>query len=244
MRRRPPSLQGRGPTPRAVEPQALRHLAEFGPAAVADVARFAMVRAPIREALRALDGAIEQLQGPDGGTLFDLPDATGLPAETPAPPWLMAMWGSALMACAEGSRVMPRAYLALGDPQERRRPAHPAGGRLRRLCLTPGGRRHGGHRFLPPPPAAWDGLAAEAQPLTPTGSESAQPGHDGQRDQVECDRQHRRKNAVQHVRNERLRSGWRRRRAACNGARALGLVSGGRGRLHFLFQRHLPELFH
>lgn len=31
---------------------------------------------------------------------------------------------------------------------------------------------------------------------------------------------------------------------ACNGARALGLVSGGRGRLHFLFQRHLPELFH
>ncbi|WP_406339939.1 hypothetical protein [Streptomyces sp. NBC_00649] len=64
-------------------------------------------RAPIREALRALDGAIEQLQGPDGGTLFDLPDATGLPAETPAPPWLMAMWGSALLACAEGSRVMP-----------------------------------------------------------------------------------------------------------------------------------------
>ncbi|NUK95514.1 winged helix DNA-binding domain-containing protein, partial [Streptomyces lunaelactis] len=75
---------GTGPVPadRAVEPQALRtlilrYLAGFGPASVADMAQFAMVqRAPVRAALRALDGAVEQLQGPDGGALFDLPGAS------------------------------------------------------------------------------------------------------------------------------------------------------------------------
>lgn len=83
---------GHAPTGRAMEPQALRtlilrYLAGFGPASVADVAQFAMVqRAAIREALRALDGAVEQLQGPDGGTLFDLPGASRPPRRPPLRP--------------------------------------------------------------------------------------------------------------------------------------------------------------
>lgn len=85
---------GTGPVPtgRLVEPEALRtlilrYLAGFGPASVADVAQFAMVqRAPVREALRALDGAVEQLQGPDGVTLYDLPGAPGRPRTPPPHP--------------------------------------------------------------------------------------------------------------------------------------------------------------
>ncbi|HET6856898.1 MAG TPA: winged helix DNA-binding domain-containing protein, partial [Streptomyces sp.] len=89
----------------------LRYLAGFGPASVADVAQFAMVqRAPVREALSALDGAVEQVLGPDGSTLFDLPAAPRPPADTPAPPRLMAMWDSTLLAYADRSRVIPPAY--------------------------------------------------------------------------------------------------------------------------------------
>ncbi|MEU2132716.1 winged helix DNA-binding domain-containing protein [Streptomyces sp. NPDC018352] len=112
---------GTGPIPagRAVDPDALRtlilrYLAGFGPASVADVAQFAMVRrAPVREALRALDDAVEQLQGTDGSTLFDLPAAPRPPADTPAPPRLMAMWDSILLAYADRSRVIPPAYRPL-----------------------------------------------------------------------------------------------------------------------------------
>lgn len=106
---------GTGPVPtgRQVDPEALRtlilrYLAGFGPASVADVGQFAMVqRAPVRAALRALDGAVEQLQGPDGVTLYDLPGALRPPADTPAPPRLMAMWDSILLAYADRSRVIP-----------------------------------------------------------------------------------------------------------------------------------------
>ncbi|MEU5950902.1 winged helix DNA-binding domain-containing protein [Streptomyces sp. NPDC047525] len=104
------------PTGRAVDPQALRtlilrYLAGFGPASVADVAQFAMVqRAPVRAALVSLGDAVEQLQGPDGGVLFDLPGASRPPAETPAPPRLMAMWDSVLLAYADRARVIPPDY--------------------------------------------------------------------------------------------------------------------------------------
>lgn len=109
---------GKGPVPggKTADPEALRtlilrYLAGFGPASVADVAQFAMVRrAPVREALRALDGAVEQLQGPAGVPLFDLPDGSRPPSDTPAPPRLMAMWDSVLLAYADRSRVIPATY--------------------------------------------------------------------------------------------------------------------------------------
>ncbi|MFB7757533.1 winged helix DNA-binding domain-containing protein [Streptomyces sp. NPDC056121] len=158
-------------TGRAVDPQALRtlilrYLAGFGPASVADVAQFAMVQRPaIREALRALDGAVEQLQGPNGSTLFDLPGASRPPAETPAPPRLMAMWDSILLAYADRSRVIPPHY----RPWVIRR----NGDALPTLLVD--GHVAGVWRpvdggieataFRPLSPAAWEGLAAEAQSL-------------------------------------------------------------------------------
>ncbi|GJF22634.1 MULTISPECIES: winged helix DNA-binding domain-containing protein [Streptomyces] len=164
---------GTGPVPggRAVDPQALqtlvlRYLAGFGPASVADVAQFAMVqRAPVRAALRALDGAVEQVEGPDGGTLFDLPAAPRPPAGTPAPPRLMAMWDSILLAYADRSRVIPPAYRPLvirrnGDVL----PTLLVDGYVAGVWRPV----HGGVEataFHSLSPATWDGLAAEAQSL-------------------------------------------------------------------------------
>ncbi|MFF8880903.1 winged helix DNA-binding domain-containing protein [Streptomyces flaveolus] len=164
---------GTGPFPggRAVDPQALqtlvlRYLAGFGPASVADVAQFAMVqRAPVRAALRALDGAVEQVEGPDGGTLFDLPAAPRPPEGTPAPPRLMAMWDSILLAYADRSRVIPPAYRPLvirrnGDVL----PTLLVDGYVAGVWRPV----HGGVEataFHSLSPATWDGLAAEAQSL-------------------------------------------------------------------------------
>ncbi|NUK67428.1 winged helix DNA-binding domain-containing protein [Streptomyces lunaelactis] len=165
---------GTGPVPadRAVEPQALRtlilrYLAGFGPASVADMAQFAMVqRAPVRAALRALDSAVEQLQGPDAGALFDLPGASRPPAETPAPPRLMAMWDSILLAYADRSRVIPPAYRPLvirrnGDVL----PTLLVDGHVAGVWRPADGGIEA-TAFHPLSSATWDGLAAEAQSLT------------------------------------------------------------------------------
>ncbi|MEU6013215.1 winged helix DNA-binding domain-containing protein [Streptomyces sp. NPDC047515] len=164
---------GAGPVPtgQTVDPQALRtlilrYLAGFGPASVADVAQFALVRrAPVREALRALDGAVEQLQGPDGVTLFDLPGASRPPADTPAPPRLMAMWDSILLAYADRSRVIPPAYRPLvirrnGDVL----PTLLVDGHVAGVWRPVDGRIEA-TAFHSLSPATWDGLAAEARSL-------------------------------------------------------------------------------
>nr|WP_237330946.1 winged helix DNA-binding domain-containing protein [Streptomyces sp. BA2] len=160
------------PTGREADPQALRtlilrYLGGFGPASVADVAQFAMVqRAPVRAALLALGDTVEQLQGPDGEVLFDLPGASRPPAETPAPARLMAMWDSILLAYADRGRVIPPAY----RPWVIRR----NGDVLPTLLVD--GQVAGVWRLLedgieatafhPLSPAAWDELAKEAQSLT------------------------------------------------------------------------------
>lgn len=164
---------GDGPVPtgRAADPQALRtlilrYLAGFGPASVADVAQFAMVqRAPVRAALLALGDTVEQLQGPDGGVLFDLPGASRPPAETPAPPRLMAMWDSVLLAYSDRGRLIPPAY----RPRVIRR-----NGDVLPTLLVDGHVAgvwrplHDGIEampFHPLEPAIWDALAAEARSL-------------------------------------------------------------------------------
>ncbi|WP_282701642.1 winged helix DNA-binding domain-containing protein [Streptomyces sp. CC219B] len=165
---------GTGPVPtgRTMDPEALRalilrYLSGFGPASVADVAQFAMVqRAPVRAALKALDGVVEQLQGPDGTTLFDLPGASRPPADTPAPPRLMAMWDSILLAYADRSRVIPPAYRPLvirnnGDVL----PTLLVDGHVAGVWRPVEGGIEA-TAFHPLPPAAWEGLTAEAQALT------------------------------------------------------------------------------
>jgi len=91
-----------------------RYLEGFGPASAQDVAQFAMVpRSRAREALRAMAGTIDALEGPDGSELFDVPGGLLPPEDTPAPPRLMPMWDSILLAYVDRSRVIPPAYRKL-----------------------------------------------------------------------------------------------------------------------------------
>ncbi|MGA4846336.1 winged helix DNA-binding domain-containing protein [Streptomyces sp. G5(2025)] len=161
-----PPPMGRAARPEALRTLLLRYLAGFGPASVADMAQFSMVqRAPVRAALRALEGTVEMLRGPDGDTLFDLPGAPRPAADTPAPPRLMAMWDSVLLAYADRSRVIPPAYRPLmirnnGDVLPTLLvDGHVAG------VWRPVDDGIEATAFHPLSSETWDGLAAEARSL-------------------------------------------------------------------------------
>ncbi|MFF4283835.1 winged helix DNA-binding domain-containing protein [Streptomyces sp. NPDC001633] len=165
-----PVPTGRETRTEALTTLVLRYLAGFGPASVADVAQFATVqRTPVRQVLTALatlDGAVERLEGADGTALFDLPGAPRPPADTPAPPRLVAMWDSVLLAYADRSRVIPPAYRRLvirtnGDVL----PTLLVDGYVAGVWRpVDGGIEATAFHALPP--AAWEGLAAEARSLT------------------------------------------------------------------------------
>ncbi|MFE3489751.1 winged helix DNA-binding domain-containing protein [Streptomyces griseus] len=144
----------------------VRYLEGFGPASVADVAQFAMVRrTDARTALAELAGRLERLTGPAGEELFDLPGSPRPDAATPAPPRLMAMWDSVLLAYADRGRVLPAAY---------RRIVIRANGDVLPTLLVDGyvagvWRPVAGGieatAFHPLPEESWEGLAAEARSL-------------------------------------------------------------------------------
>ncbi|MFF1506081.1 winged helix DNA-binding domain-containing protein [Streptomyces sp. NPDC058326] len=88
-----------------------RYLEGFGPASVPDMAQFTTApRGKVREAVRVLDGQLDRLEGPDGTVLYDVPGAPLPGEEVHAPPRLMAMWDSVLLAYADRGRVIPPAY--------------------------------------------------------------------------------------------------------------------------------------
>jgi hypothetical protein len=88
-----------------------RYLAGFGPASVRDISRFTLMAvASVRDALRAIEPELVRLVGPDGAELLDIPDAPIPDEETSAPPRLMAMWDSTLLAYADRSRIIPDPY--------------------------------------------------------------------------------------------------------------------------------------
>jgi DNA glycosylase AlkZ-like len=93
---------------------ARRYLEGFGPASAADLAQFTLLtRSAAKDALDAMAGRLERLEGPGGSVLFDVPGAP-LPGEDiPCPPRLMAMWDSVLLAYADRGRVIPPAYRTL-----------------------------------------------------------------------------------------------------------------------------------
>jgi hypothetical protein len=108
------SLAGADPgsPDRALEVLLRRYLEGFGPATIADVARFALVqRARVKAAVESLGDALERLEGPGGTALLDVP---GSPPpdedDAPAPPRLLPMWDSVLLAYDDRSRVVPEAY--------------------------------------------------------------------------------------------------------------------------------------
>jgi hypothetical protein len=143
-----------------------RYLAGYGPASVADMAQFALVqRARVRAAVSALGDALEQLEGPGGTVMYDLPGAPRPSEDTPAPPRLMAMWDSVLLAHADRSRVIPPAY--------RKHVTRVNGDVLPTLLVdgyvagvwrpVDGGIEAGA--FHPLPHHVWEALAAEARSL-------------------------------------------------------------------------------
>ncbi len=89
---------------------ARRYLEGFGPATPQDLARFTLLtRAVAREAMLAIGDDLVELDGPDG-PLYDVA-GMALPDEaTPAPPRLLPMWDSTLLAYADHGRVIPPAY--------------------------------------------------------------------------------------------------------------------------------------
>jgi hypothetical protein len=98
----------------AVRGLALRYLEAFGPATIADIGQFSMVsRVALREALQPVAARLDHHTGPDGQDLLDVPGGVIPDDEAVAPPRLMAMWDSVLLAYADRSRVIPPAYRAL-----------------------------------------------------------------------------------------------------------------------------------
>lgn len=139
-----------------------RYLAGFGPASVADVARFTRLpRTPLRAALQALGDEVEPVPGTG---LVDLAGATLPAADVPAPPRLLGMWDSVLLAHTD-ARVVP--------PEHRTLVTRVNGDVLPTLLVdgyVAGVWRpvEGGIEataFGPLPAEAWDGLATEARAL-------------------------------------------------------------------------------
>ncbi len=106
-----PTRPGPAAQDESVQWLVLRYLQAFGPATARDCAQFTFLRRPtVLAALRALADHIEELPGPDGTTLFAVPGAP-LPAEdTFAPPRLLPMWDSILLAYSDRNRVVPPDY--------------------------------------------------------------------------------------------------------------------------------------
>jgi len=90
-----------------------RYLEGFGPASARDMARFALVHAArVQPALAALEaaGEVVRLDGPDGARLFDVPGGLQPPEDVAAPPRLLPMWDSVLLAYADRGRILPEAH--------------------------------------------------------------------------------------------------------------------------------------
>ncbi len=91
-----------GPRDRSVAVLLHRYLSAFGPASAADFSQFTMIpQPPIRAALDLLGDDLVTYLGPDGKPLYDVRDGRMPPEATAAPPRLMAMWDSILLASNE-----------------------------------------------------------------------------------------------------------------------------------------------
>jgi hypothetical protein len=160
---------GREPLPHAesVRRVVVRYLTGFGPASVKDVAQFTMLRQPVlREALEGSDDLVEEVAGPDGSVLLDVPGATLPPEGAEAPPRLLPMWDNLLLAYADRSRVIPSAYRSIvirrnGDVL----PTLLVDGYVAGVWRAVEGGIEA-TAFQPLGDAAWRGLEAEAAALT------------------------------------------------------------------------------
>ncbi|MFW2380585.1 MAG: winged helix DNA-binding domain-containing protein [Acidimicrobiales bacterium] len=102
----------RPPVDEAVRSLVRHYLSAFGPATYGDFAQFSLqVMSVARPAFESLRGELVSYSTVDGDELFDVADAPELPdPDTPAPPRLMAMWDSTLLAYRDRSRIIPDHY--------------------------------------------------------------------------------------------------------------------------------------
>ncbi len=86
-----------------------RYLTAFGPASVADLSQFTILkRSTLREVVESMADVVA-VAGPDGSQLIDIKDGGPRPeAEVVSlPPRLLGMWDNVLLAYADRSRVIP-----------------------------------------------------------------------------------------------------------------------------------------
>ena len=146
-----------------------RYLEAFGPATIADIAQFVLFprsRARTRELVGSMTEELRRLEGPDGVELLDVPDGSIPDEGVPAPPRLLPMWDSVLLAYADRSRVIPPEH----RPHVTRRngdvlPTLLVDGRVAGVWRTLEAGGIEATAFRPLPEDAWDGLAAEAGQL-------------------------------------------------------------------------------
>jgi len=88
-----------------VHDMVLRYLAAFGPASAQDMSVWAGIGglAPVFADLRPV---LTEHEGPDGRTLFDVPDAPMPDPDTPAPVRIMAAYDNALIGHLDRTRIM------------------------------------------------------------------------------------------------------------------------------------------
>lgn len=103
--------------PGSIEPDAAmahlvrRYLESFGPATVQDVAQFGLLTMPrILAGVAALGDELVTLQGPAGVRLLDVRGGALPDEDSAAPPRLLPMWDSTLLAYRDRSRIVPPAY--------------------------------------------------------------------------------------------------------------------------------------
>ncbi len=143
-----------------------RYLEGFGPATIADIAQFSVrYRAIVREAVDAMTDELVVYRGPGRAPLYDVPGALLPDEDSAAPPRLLPMWDSVLMAYDDRSRVIP--------PEYRRRLIHQNGDVLPSLLVdghvagvwrpVEGGIEASAFHRLPA--GVWRGLEGEASAL-------------------------------------------------------------------------------
>ncbi|HSL75675.1 MAG TPA: winged helix DNA-binding domain-containing protein [Candidatus Limnocylindrales bacterium] len=100
----------KGPSaPVAMDHLVRRYLAAFGPASVADIARWAGVSvAAVRPGVEAVEvaGDLWRSRADTGRALVDLVDAPLPDADSPAPPRLLPMWDSTVLAHDDRTRIV------------------------------------------------------------------------------------------------------------------------------------------
>jgi hypothetical protein len=100
-----------GDPPASLRRLVRRYLEGFGPATAQDIAQFGMLNRPlVRAAIAELGDALVRLPNSGREPLLDVPDAPLPDPDVPAPPRLLGMWDSALLAYSDRGRLIPEAY--------------------------------------------------------------------------------------------------------------------------------------